>query len=256
MQTPPHQEVVLDRTPRLRGWSGWRVAVGVLLAPAGMLLTGCQAVETAPPAAQVRIIAASPDAPGLDFYVHDNALAYNLGFGSVTSYIPVHTGIGTVAANTAGTKQTMAAAKGTFANANQYTVLLGNSSTELRETVLQDQTTAAPAGQIALRVLHQATRMGALDLYLVPAGRRFAATKPLLTNLTSGNAASYLNVPTGTYTLVMVPAGTVPAVATYTGAQVEYPSGSATTVVLLDQQSGAGVQVISATDYLPPVTTN
>ena len=232
-----------------------------MLAPVSLLLAGCQAVVSSPTASQVRIIAASPDAPGLDMYLNNNILAYNLGFGSITSYISVDAGTDSVAADTAGTKQVLVSAKNTFVNSSQYTVLIGNVAANLQELVLKDQAQAAPSGQISLRFIDQATQIGALDLYLVPMGQKFTAVTPLVTNLTFGNAPSYLNVPTGTYTLVVVPSGTVPTsmtVATYTGAQVTYSGGSATTIVLLDQQlvTTPGVQIITATDYTSPTATN
>ncbi len=237
-----------------------RLLAGLLLGPMGMLLAGCQAVVSSPTASQVRIIAASPDAPGLDMYLNNNILAYNLGFGSITSYISVNAGTDTISADTAGSKQVLVSAKNTFVNSSQYTVLIGNVAANLQELVLKDQAQAAPSGQISLRFIDQATQIGALDIYLVPMGQKFTAVTPLITNLTFGNAPSYLNVPTGTYTLVVVPAGTVPTsmtVATYTGAQVTYSGGSATTIVLLDQQlvTTPGVQLITATDYTSPTAT-
>ncbi len=245
-------------TPRRRLCGGRRsVLVGLAVVPMSLLLAGCRAVVSSPTASQVRVIAASPDAPGLDMYLNNNVLAYNLGFGSVTSYIAVDAGTDLVSADTAGTKQLLVSAKNTFVNSNQYTVLVGNVSANLQELVIQDQAQAAPSGQISLRLIDQATQIGALDVYLVPMGQKFTAVTPLMTNLMFGNAPSYLNVPTGTYTLVLVPAGTVPTgttVATFTGAQVTYSGGSATTFVLLDQQlvTTPGVQVITANDYTSP----
>ena len=246
-------QIRLCRRPR-------RLLAGLLLPLTGMLLAGCQAVVSSPTASQVRIIAASPDAPGLDMYLNNNILAYNLGFGSITSYISINEGTDTIAADTAGSKQVLVSAKNTFVNSSQYTVLIGNVAANLQELVLKDQAQAAPSGQISLRFIDQATQIGALDIYLVPMGQKFTAVTPLITNLTFGNAPSYLNVPTGTYTLVVVPAGTVPTsmtVATYTGAQVAYSGGSATTIVLLDQQlvTTPGVQIITATDYTSPTAT-
>ena len=248
-------------TRRRRLCGGRRVLNGLSLAPMSLLLAGCQAVVSSPTASQVRVIAASPDAPGLDMYLNNNALAYNVGFGSVTSYIAVNAGTDLISADTAGTKQVLVSAKNTFVNSNQYTVLVGNVSANLQELVIQDQAQAAPSGQISLRLIDQATQIGALDIYLVPMGQKFTAVTPLMTNLTFGNAPSYLNVPTGTYTLVVVPAGTVPTsmtVATYTGAQVTYSGGSATTFVLLDQQlvTTPGLQVVSANDYTSPTAAN
>ncbi len=238
-----------------------QIAAGAMLGSMSLLLAGCQAVVSSPTASQVRIITASPDAPGLDIYLNNNILAYNVGFARVSSYIAVNAGTDTVSADTAGTRQTLISAKNTFLNSNQYTVLIGNVSENLQELVIQDQAQAAPSGQISLRFIDQATQIGALDVYLVPMGQKFTAVTPLMTNLTFGNAPSYLNVPTGTYSVVLVPTGTIPTsmtVATYTGAQTAYSGGSATTVVLVDQQllTTPGVQIVTATDYLPPAVAN
>ena len=239
-----------------------RVRVAMLAAvPVLPLLSGCQMVMSTSSGAGVRIMQASPAAPGLDVYMNSTTLAYNLGFGSVTSYVPIDAGTYTVTADTAGTKQALATEKGTLVDGSQYTVLLGNAAADLQELILKDQSQAAPSGQISLRLIDQASVIGALDVYLVPAGQKFTAVTPLITNLTFQNTPTYLNVPTGTYTLVLVPTGTVPTsmtVATYTGAQVAYSGGSATTIVLVDQQlvTTPGVQVISATDYVSPTSAS
>lgn len=194
-------------------------------------------------------------------YLGSGILAYNLGFGSVTSYVPVNAGTYSVNADTAGSTQVLATERGTFVNGSQYTVLLGNSAASLQELILSDQSQPAPSGQISLRFIDEASVVGALDVYLVPSGAKLTAVTPLMTNLMFGNTPTYLNVPTGTYTIVLVPTGTVPTsttVATYTGAQVVYSGGSATTLVLVNQQlvTTPGVQVISATDYTSVTSTS
>ena len=240
-----------------------RHAARFALAILGTLsLTGCQAVVSTAPEAQVRVIDASPDAPGLDIYEGTSAaLAYNLGFGTVTSYIQLTPGTYTFNADTAGTKQVLSSSKATVAGSSQYTVLIGNVAADLQQLILNDQSQPAPSGQIALRFIDQATRIGAVDVYLVPAGQKLTAVAPLVSDITFGVNTGYLNIPTGTYTIIMVPAGTVPistTVATYTGPQVVYTGGSATTIVLIDQQlvSTPGLQVITAPDYTPPTATS
>ncbi len=59
----------------------------------------------------------------------------------------------------------------------------------------------------------------------------------------------------------MVPTGTIPAsdtIATYVGAQITYTGGSASTVILIDQQlvTTPGLQVIVAPDYTSPSATS
>jgi hypothetical protein len=222
---------------------------------ASLTLTGCQAIVSTEPQSQVRIIHATPDASGLDIYQGPNALAFNLGFGTVTSYIPLSPGTYTINADTAGSKQALSSAKATFAASTQYTVLIGNTVGSLQQLTLTDQSQPAPTGQIALRFIDQATRANAVDIYLVPAGQKLTAVTPVVTGAVFGTNTGYLNVATGTYSLIMVPTGIAPvsSSATYTGPQVTYSVGSARTIILIDQPlvTTPGLQVITAQDFDP-----
>ncbi len=226
------------------------------LAAMSVTLPGCQSITGNPSTSQVRIVDASPDAGGIDVYQGSGVLAYNLGLGTITSYVPITPGNYSIAVDAAGTRQQLAAQGGTFLNGAQYTVLVANYSASLQETILKDQTQSAPTGQIALRVIDESTRAGAVDLYLIPTGSTILTVRPYLTNVSFGQNTGYLNVPAGTYTLVALPAGTTPtATGTtfYTGAAVSYGSGVARTLILIDQQliTVPGVQVITADDYDP-----
>jgi hypothetical protein len=223
-------------------------------------LAGCQSIAGIQPMSQVRVIDVSPDAPALDIYPGPPqttpAALYNIGFGTVSSYIPVAAGASTQAATIAGTQQQLATVRGNFLTGSQYTLLTGNIAASLQMTVLKDQSYAAPSGQVALRFLDQATRTGTVDIYLVPPGSAPGKTAPIDTGLSYSSNTGYINVPSGTYSIVVLPAGTVPTSATspiYTGSQVTYPGGSARTILLIDQQPATtpGLQVITADDYDP-----
>lgn len=239
-----------------------RECVGVLvLAPVLSGLAGCTAVQSTATSTQVRIIDASPDAGGLDIYAGTSALAYNLGFGTISSYVALAPATYTFAADTAGSKQVLTSAKATVVTGKQYTILINNVSADLGATVLTDQAQSAPAGEISLRFLDEATAVSAVDIYLIPSGQTLLEVSAVLTDVAFGSNSGYVNVPSGTYKIVMVPTGTVPTsttVATYTGSSVGYTSGSATTVILLDQKllTTPGIQVISTTDYTPPSATS
>jgi hypothetical protein len=224
-------------------------------------LTGCQAIVSSAPDAHVRIINATPDAPRLDLYQDSNALAFNLDFGTVTSYIQLAPGAYNITANTAGTRQVLSAAKTTFTTAGQYTVLIGNTAASLQQLILADQSQPAPPGQTALRFINQATRAGAVDIYLVPAGQKVNAVMPLVTGIAFGANTGYVNVPIGTYSLAMLPAATLPpttTMATYTGPQVTYSAGAARTIILIDPPvvTTPGIRVITANDFDPPGTVD
>ena len=204
--------------------------------------------------AQLRIIDASPDAGGLDIYAGTGAIAYNLGFGTVTSYVVATPATYTLTADTAGTKTALSTVRATLANGKQYTLLISNSAASLQTQVLTDQSMPAPSGQIALRFLDQAQSVGPIDLYLVPSGSTLLKVNALKQNVAYGDNTGYLNVPTGTYTLYVVQSGTVVSATTvplYTGGATGYPAGSARTILILDQQltTSPAISVQTIPDY-------
>ncbi len=221
-------------------------------------LAGCQGVAGIRPLSQVRVIDASPDAPALDIHQNSSASLYNIGFGTVSSYIPVVPGAYTHAAYTAGTQQQLAAIRGTFATGGQYTLLTGNIAANLQMTLLKDQSFPAPSGQTAFRFLNQATRAGAVDLYLLPQGANLIGVAPIANAISFGSNTGYINAPAGTYSIVAYPSGTAPSLASpeFTGSQVTYPGASARTIILIDglpsQQPSPGLQIITAADYDSP----
>jgi uncharacterized protein DUF4397 len=235
------------------------ISLAALAAVLGVF-TGCQGLMSNPSSSQVRIVDVSPDAPNLDIYQSHEALAYSLGFGTITSYVPVTPGTYNIAANSTGTAQIVSSAKNTFQPSTQYTVLIGNTGSSPQQLTLKDQSQPAPSGQIDLRFIGQAPRAGAVDIYLVPPGQTLADAKPIATNVNNGINTGYLNIPTGTYTILMLAAGTIPtetALPAYAGTQVAYSDGSAHTIILIDQLlvSGYHLKVITADDYDPPSVT-
>jgi hypothetical protein len=228
------------------------------LALASITLAGCQGVTGSQPFTQVRVIDTSPDAPNLDIYQNSQATLYNVGFGTVSSYIPTLPGSTVHVAVTAGTQQQLAQIRGSFAPGTQYTLLAGNVAANFQLNLLKDQSTPAPAGQVALRFLSQATRTGPVDLYLLPSGSSLTSLTPIAAGLSFGGNTGYLNASSGTYSIVAFPAGAAPGVSTptFTSSQASYPAGSVRTLVLIDQvqaQTGAtsSLQLITADDYDP-----
>jgi len=237
--------------------SAKRVLMATALTALCWALPGCQSISPTTNYADIRFIDASPDAPGIDIYEGNSAIVYNMGFTTVTTYVPISPGTYRFTANTAGTKQTLVSTSGGIATGSQYTVLISNIAASLQETIITDQSKPAPSGQIAIRVIMEATQSGPYDVYMVPSGTKLINVNPILTNVAFSSISSYIDIPTGSYSVVIVPAGTVlssTTVATYTGAVTAYTAGSAHTFIILDQQiiTSPGAQVISTDDYEPP----
>ncbi len=242
--------------PRAGRMSDRRRAFWAAMLLAAFGLSGCQGITST--SAELRVIDASPDAGVIDSYQNSSALAYNLGFGTMTSYIPMSPGVYNLASEKAGTRQTLVASTETLAANRQYTEIIGAGLANLQQTLLVDQSTPAASGHIALRVINQTTHSGAVDVYLVPFGK-LTSTSPIAINLGFGADSGYIDLPEGTYAIDVVPAGTPltsSTVTLFSGAQVDYASGAVRTVVLIDQAPAAtqhsasapGVQAIVAED--------
>lgn len=215
-----------------------------------LLLSGCAGIgmtgmrETA----QVRLVQASADSPAVDLYAGENALAYGLSFGTRTSYVPVAQGRQVLHADVAGSRQALSTVQTALTAGGQYTAIIGDTLGSLRLTLLPDQVRPAPAGQAALRVVDQAFRTGALDLYLVPAGSGPAGTAATVPGLAFGGVDGYRNVPAGSYSFFLVPAGVSPALGSaslLTTPQMLFGSGTVRTVIFVDRPGTVGgVQAI------------
>jgi hypothetical protein len=218
-------------------------------------LSGCQSID-ANNNAQLRVIDTSPDAGPLDAYQNSTGLAYNLNFGNETSYVAMTPGTYTLSADKASTRQTLVTTSTTLLVGHQYTEIIGNTAANMQQTILQDKTTPAPAGQIELRLVHEAAHTGAVDIYLVAKGGRATS---LVTNLSFGRNSGYISIPAGTYAVDIVLTGTVLISSTVTlqsGSQNEYASGAVRTFVLIDEETvgsqksslTTGVQALSMVD--------
>ena len=129
-----------------------------------------------------------------------------------------------------------------------FSPITASSPTEYIVTVLEDQQTAAAAGHSAFRLLNQAPRTGAVDVYMVPGSATLANTIPLCTNLAVGATCGYVSFASQTVTMVITPTGTVTP--KFTSTALGLTGGEVRTVVIVDSQltSDPPVQVVIAKD--------
>lgn len=238
----------------LRNWQSRESAC--LLVVSTVMLAGCQSLDAGPSnVAQLRVIHASPDSPAVDLYAEKTALAYGVEFGSASSYVSLPAAATVhLTARTANSAQKLVTARVGLVAGHRYTAVVSNVAASLQETIYPDQTQSAPAGQMDVRIIDTATRAGALDLYLVPDSGKLTTTVPLRTALGFGDSTGYISEPAGTYSLLILAAGSVPASSMQTlltGPQMSYAPGAVRTIVLVDRPGEAGVDAIVAEDYEP-----
>ena len=225
--------------------------LGRSVAATGMLacLSGCGAISgVTEQAAQLRIVDASPEAI-VDVYSGSAALAYHVGFGTVTTYVPMTPASYAFPVNRSNSRVTLSSLRAGLSTGEQYTLLIGSRNGVMQSKILLDQAQPAPAGHVSLRFLNEATSSEPLALYLVPPGQSLSRATPVQAGLVQGGNTGYQNLPAGTYTLHVAEQGANSA-PLYSGPSTTYASGSVHTIVLIDQRTEAwpSLQAITTND--------
>ncbi len=214
-----------------------------LLSFVSLGLAGCGSMAVSATEAQMRFVDTSADAPALDVYLNGRGQAYNLDFGSFSSYVPVDAGNAQLTANRASTAQALTAGKAALLSGHRYTAVVANRLGELQEHVYTDAPAQVMAGAMAVRVLNE-VEGGPVDVYLVTNPGALATATPAVSNLGYALSGGYLRVPAGSsYAVYVAPAGSSPlasGVLKVNGASVGGGSGAVRTLVLSEAGTIAG----------------
>jgi hypothetical protein len=216
-------------------------------------LAGCTNVASYTQPTLVRVIDASYAAPAINVIVEGTLIAGNVGQGTISPYA-------TLTANTSAPVKIAAASTGdtlTSASSNpllaghQYSVFLtdlANTTSGYTVSVITDQQTSAPAGHSAFRFLNQATKNGAVDVYMVPSDSTLDKSIPIVSNLPVGGSLNYIDFASQTVTMIVTPTGKVTP--KYTSTILYLGGGEVRTVLLVDAQltSDPPIQAYFAND--------
>lgn len=212
-------------------------AGGAALLVGSLGLAGCGNMSLNTTEARVRFAVVSADAPALDVYLNGTGAAYNLGYATYSSYVPVGAGASQFSANRASTGQALTSGRATLLGGHQYTAVVGNRLGDLREHIYTDALPGTVPGTIAVRILNEVDG-GPIDVYLVQGAAMPASAAPVATNLIYGANAGYARVPANaSYTIFVAPAGSAPnggAAVKVSGANVSGGSGTARTLILTE----------------------
>jgi hypothetical protein len=217
-----------------RGFCFVHLAAVGLLSVAALALCGCETVAGSKAVTLVRVIDASYNAPALDAYVSGTLIAVNFAAPSIGNYAFVPPGEATVSVDPTGKHTATASVTGSLLASEQHTLYITDSSTGYQATLLTDQNTPGPDSAVSIRFLQQAVSTGAVDVYLVPDGTKITDAKPLLTDLAPGTITAYLNIPAGTYDVVVAATGTTTGA--YTSAATALVGGQVRTMLIVDSQ--------------------
>jgi hypothetical protein len=146
------------------------ILASVLMSSA-VLFTSCKKEEDVHEHANVMVVHASPDAPGVDLLVDDVKLnTAALNFPSNTGYLELEAGTRNLKVNVAGTTTTVINADVPFTKDMSYSVFAVDSVSVISAIVLTDDLTAPAAGKAHVRFVHLSPDAPAVDVAVASSG--------------------------------------------------------------------------------------
>ncbi len=189
------------------------------------------------PNSLVKIVHASPDAPGVDLLLDNTVAGTNLTFPKNTGYLSVNSGIRNIKVNVTGTSTTVIDANIDFMQNINYSIFAVNSVANLEAIILEDDLTAPALGKAHVRFIHLSPDAPAVDITLTDGTVVFG-------NKSFKESTAFTPLDATTYNLQVRVAGTSTVALDLPGITLE--AGAIYTVFAKGFLSGTGSQQLGA----------
>jgi hypothetical protein len=187
--------------------------------------------------ASVKVVHASPNAPGVDLLVDNTIAGSNLMFPMNTGYLSVTSGTRSIKVNVTGTSTTVISANLTLNPGVSYSIFAVDSVSKIAPLVLTDDLTVPAAGKAHVRFVHLSPNAPAVDVAV-------AGGPVLFADRAFKQSAGFTPVDAGTYNLEVRLAGTSTVVLPLNGIALQ--AGKIYTVFARGFVGGSGVQGLGA----------
>lgn len=159
--------------------------------------------------ARARIIHAVPGAPNVDVFVDGNRALQDVAYKDVSDYLELEPGQHTLQVAPAGQGRDSALieAQSTLEANTDYTIAAGGTPDSPEAFSFVDENEPPSGDQVRLRAVHLSPDAPAVDIA--------ADGDVLVEGIEFGNASDYVEVPAGSYTIEIRPAGESEAVAMF-----------------------------------------
>ena len=185
----------------------------------------------------VKVVHASPDAPGVDLLVDNTIAGTNLTFPNNTGYLTVNSGTRNIKVNVTGTSTSVIDANLNFDMAKNYSVFAVNAVANLEAIVIEDDLTTPAQGKAHVRFIHLSPDAPAVDITLTDGTVVFG-------NKSFKEFTAFTPLDAGTYNLEVRVAGTTTVALDLPGINLE--AGKIYTVFAKGFLSGTNQQQLGA----------
>jgi hypothetical protein len=184
-----------------------KLILALLVSLLTLTFIGCDDEETPvsptplPSNSLVKVVHASPDAPGVDLLVDNTIAGTNLTFPNNTGYLTVPSGTRNVKVNVTGTSTTVIEANLNLMTNKNYSVFAVNSVANIEAIVIEDDLTSPAQGKAHVRFIHLSPDAPAVDVTLSDGTVVFG-------NKSFKESTAFTPLDAGTYDLEVRVAGT------------------------------------------------
>ena len=208
---------------------------------ASLLIVGCSDDDspTSPELdkANVKVVHASPDAPGVDLLVDNNIAGSNLTYPNNTGYLQVDEGTRNVKVNVSGTSTTVIEADLPIEGNKNYSVFAIDAVANLSPLVIEDDLTSPASGTAHARFIHLSPDAPAVDITTKDGTVVFG-------NYKFKDYSQFTPLPAGSYDLQVRLAGSETVVLELNG--INLTSGKIYTVFAKGFVAGTSTQALGA----------
>lgn len=218
----------------------------LILAFSVLVFSACKK-DKDPGKANVMVVHASPDAPGVDLLVDNVKINSSaLTFPNNTGYVSVNEGTRNIKVNAAGTSTSVINADVPFTANKNYSVFAYKAVAQIGAIVVEDNLATPAVGKAHIRFFHLSPDAPGVDVGVLN-GSTFTpvfSNRSFETQTSAAANAAFTPVDAGTYTFQVRVAGTATAALTIPGVTLE--AGKIYTVFARGFLSGTGDQALNA----------
>jgi len=204
------------------------------------MVSGCSDDDNgvaSPEVSNVKVVHASPDAPGVDILIDNSKAVSNLEFPNNTGYVNLESGTRNVKVNAAGTDVTVINEDLTLTPNMTYSVFAVDSLSRITVLVLADDLTTPASGKAHVRFIHLSPNAPAVDIAVTGGPVVFS-------DYVFKEYSAFTPLDAGTYNLEVRLSGTSTVVLPLPGIQLQ--NGKIYTVFARGFVGGSGNQALGA----------
>jgi hypothetical protein len=184
-----------------------------------------------------RVMNATPDQTSITALLDGTSFASSVAYGSSSSYTETDSGSRHLQVEPAASTSVFIDQTINLGGGTSNTAIIANLSSTGNAIVLTDDNTASTTtGHIKLRIVNAAPGMGNADVYVLPSGTPITDTTPTISSLGFESSSQYLDMPSGSYSIVFTSPGSL--FAFFNTGDIAFVAGQNRTIAVIKNPAG------------------